>query len=42
VNPTTVKRLGIAIQIAAIVFGIWAGIQLVEWATGSSVSLGFR
>ena len=38
----TIKRLGIAIQIAAVVFGIWAGIQLVEWATGNQVSLGFR
>ena len=38
----TIKRLGIAIQIFAIGFGIWAGIQLVEWATGNQVSLGFR
>ena len=42
VNPTTVKRIGIAVQIAAVVFGLWAGITLFEWATGSEVSIGFR
>ena len=41
-NPTTVKRIGIAVQISALVFGLWAGIMLFEWATGTSVSLGFR
>jgi hypothetical protein len=38
----TIKRIGIAVQIGAVVFGIWAGITLFEWATGTQVSIGFR
>ena len=38
----TVRNTGIAIQAAAIAAGLWCGIQLFEWATGSSVSIGFR
>jgi hypothetical protein len=38
----TIRKWGIGLQVASIATGIWAGIQLFEWATGSSVSIGFR
>jgi len=34
--------MAIALQCAAIVGGIFAGMELFEWATGSEVSFGFR
>jgi hypothetical protein len=36
------RRVAIALQCAAIVGGIFAGMELFEWATGSKVSFGFR
>lgn len=36
------RRFAIVLQLVAIGIGIWSGIQLFEWATGSSVSVGLR
>jgi hypothetical protein len=36
-----VRTYGIVLQAVAIVVGIFVGIQLFEWATGTTVSLGF-
>ncbi len=36
------RTLAIGLHVAGIAAGIWAGIELFEWATGSSVSIGFR
>lgn len=33
-----VRVFGIALQILAIVAGIWIGIQIYEWGSGASVS----
>jgi len=38
----TLRTMAIALQCAAIVGGIFAGMELFEWATGSEVSFGFR
>jgi hypothetical protein len=38
----TLRNVAIALQCAAIVAGIFGGIELFEWATDSKVSLGFR
>jgi hypothetical protein len=38
----TLRNVSIALQCAAIVGGIFAGMELFEWATGSKVSFGFR
>jgi hypothetical protein len=29
------------LQLVAIAFGLWIGIQIFEWATGSTVTIGF-
>lgn len=34
-----VWRWGLAVQLLAIVVGIWAGIELFEWGTGSTVTI---
>ena len=36
------RTLAIILHVAGIAAGIYGGIQLFEWATGSSVSIGFR
>jgi hypothetical protein len=36
------RTYAIVLQLVAIGFGIWAGIQIFESATGSHVSVGFR
>ena len=36
------RTYAIVLQLVAIGFGIWAGIQIFEWATGSHVSVGLR
>ena len=38
----TMRNLSIALHIVGIAAGIWGGIELFEWATGTNVSIGFR
>ena len=40
--PTNVRYLSYALHVVAIPLGIWVGILIYEWMTGSSVSIGFR
>jgi hypothetical protein len=35
------RTYSIVLQAVAIVAGIWVGIQLFEWGTGTTVSIGF-
>ncbi len=37
-----VVRVSLAVQLAAVVVGVWIGIRLFEWATDTSVGFGFR
>jgi hypothetical protein len=32
-------RYGLVLQLVAIAVGIWAGIQIFEWGSGSTVSI---
>ncbi|MEX0663378.1 MAG: hypothetical protein WD598_01255 [Acidimicrobiia bacterium] len=41
-RQSTLRNVAIALQCAAIVAGIFGGMELFEWATGSKVSFGFR
>jgi hypothetical protein len=36
-----IRTYGIVLQAVAIVAGVWIGIQLFEWGTGTTVSIGF-
>ena len=36
------RNLSIALHIAGIAVGIWGGMELFEWITGTDVSIGFR
>jgi hypothetical protein len=41
-RPRNLRVYAIVLQLAGIAGGIYGGIQLFEWVTGSNVSLGFR
>ena len=36
------RNLSIALHVAGIAAGIWGGMELFEWVTGTDVSIGFR
>lgn len=38
----TQRTYAIVLHVVGIVVGIWAGMELYEWATGTDVSIGFR
>lgn len=37
----TVRRISLIVQLVAIAVGIWAGIAIFEWGSGTDVRLGF-
>lgn len=41
-SPRSLRTFAIVLQLAGIAAGIYFGMQLFEWVTGSKVSLGFR
>jgi hypothetical protein len=40
-DAPAVRRFGLVLQLVAIVVGIWAGIEVFEWGSGSTVTITF-
>jgi hypothetical protein len=40
-DAPALRRFGLALQLVAIAVGIWAGIEIFEWGSGSEVTITF-